>query len=485
MSSSGLIYAAIVGAWAAYLVPMWLRRQDELNEGRHTERFTTAIRILSRRGALERRYARMIANGDSNLDTVTSDVPARVEHPPPEASRTGRGARDEPAAAPPGTEKAPPGATAEHPPGSAARRRESPAAQAPRGRQVHAPVEPTGRPGSADGAFDRSRDPESRDAGSRIAKSAKSAKSARTPEPASADGARRPAGPPAGKARDNAPAKSGRPAAKTPRPGAVPPPRRGLRKLVLGIAAPKAPAPLRRPDGRAALLARRRRVVVGLFLAFTAGAVLAGLGGMAWLWLPALPGAALTVYIGYLRVQEHRRYEANLRSMRAPAARPPAARPAPPRPAARKPEADEPRRSAPAAPRRRPAAEGDTARRPRPTGEAGPPTERPAARPAPEARPKTSRREAEDRDHAEWIAALQTDTADARDRDAWDPVPVPLPTYVTAPVVPRGEPALPEAPEAAEEHHAPPTPLFDQYAEEALPSIPAYEPHEWPRAGNE
>ncbi|NUS58709.1 MAG: hypothetical protein HOV66_28230, partial [Streptomycetaceae bacterium] len=118
MSSSGLIYAAIVGAWAAYLVPMWLRRQDELNEGRHTERFTTAIRILSRRGALERRYARMIANGDSSLDTATSAVPARDEHPPPEASRTGRVARDEPAAAPPGTEKAPPGATAEHPPGS-------------------------------------------------------------------------------------------------------------------------------------------------------------------------------------------------------------------------------------------------------------------------------------------------------------------------------------------------------------------------------
>ena len=44
VSSSGLIYAVIVGAWAAYLVPMWLRRQDELNEARPTERFSTAIR---------------------------------------------------------------------------------------------------------------------------------------------------------------------------------------------------------------------------------------------------------------------------------------------------------------------------------------------------------------------------------------------------------------------------------------------------------
>ncbi|MFR9725325.1 hypothetical protein ACL02R_18450 [Streptomyces sp. MS19] len=48
MSSSGLIFAVIVGAWAAYLVPMWLRRQDELNEARPTERFSTAIRLLTR-----------------------------------------------------------------------------------------------------------------------------------------------------------------------------------------------------------------------------------------------------------------------------------------------------------------------------------------------------------------------------------------------------------------------------------------------------
>ncbi|WP_461033087.1 divisome protein SepX/GlpR [Streptomyces mayteni] len=53
MSSSGLIFAMIVGAWAAYLVPMWLRRQDELNEARPTERFSTAIRLLTRKRASE------------------------------------------------------------------------------------------------------------------------------------------------------------------------------------------------------------------------------------------------------------------------------------------------------------------------------------------------------------------------------------------------------------------------------------------------
>ncbi|NJQ15325.1 hypothetical protein HCN52_10275 [Streptomyces bohaiensis] len=58
VNSHGLIFAMIVGAWAAYLVPMWLRRQDELNEARPTERFSTAIRLLSGRAGLERRSAR-------------------------------------------------------------------------------------------------------------------------------------------------------------------------------------------------------------------------------------------------------------------------------------------------------------------------------------------------------------------------------------------------------------------------------------------
>ncbi|WP_405685452.1 hypothetical protein OG204_14785 [Streptomyces sp. NBC_01387] len=77
MSSSGLIYAVIVGAWAAYLVPMWLRRQDELNEARPTERFSTAIRLLSGRAGMERRYARELqerAAGESGSDDADPDV---------------------------------------------------------------------------------------------------------------------------------------------------------------------------------------------------------------------------------------------------------------------------------------------------------------------------------------------------------------------------------------------------------------------------
>ncbi len=91
MSSSGLIYAVIVGAWAAYLVPMWLRRQDELNEARPTERFSTAIRLLSGRAGMERRYARDLRarsaqEGEpdaSDPDAVTDSVDVRAFAVPP------------------------------------------------------------------------------------------------------------------------------------------------------------------------------------------------------------------------------------------------------------------------------------------------------------------------------------------------------------------------------------------------------------------
>jgi hypothetical protein len=57
MSSSGLMYAAIVAAWAVYLVPVWLRREDELNRARQTRRYATAITVLSHKDAFDRRTA--------------------------------------------------------------------------------------------------------------------------------------------------------------------------------------------------------------------------------------------------------------------------------------------------------------------------------------------------------------------------------------------------------------------------------------------
>lgn len=57
---SSIIYVAILGLWALYLIPLILRRHDELNESRSVDRFSTAMRILSRRTpTTDRRYVVM------------------------------------------------------------------------------------------------------------------------------------------------------------------------------------------------------------------------------------------------------------------------------------------------------------------------------------------------------------------------------------------------------------------------------------------
>ena len=82
MSSSGLIYAFIVGAWAVYLVPMWLRREDELNNARQTQRYTTAIKVLSHKESFERRYGH-VEDGEAEVR-----LPAAVgQGAAPEAGR--------------------------------------------------------------------------------------------------------------------------------------------------------------------------------------------------------------------------------------------------------------------------------------------------------------------------------------------------------------------------------------------------------------
>src|SRR5689334_11358181 len=75
---------------------MWLRRQDELNEARPTERFSTAIRLLSGRAAMERRYARDLrarsaeeVEPSADPDDVTDSVDVRafaVSPPRPQAT---------------------------------------------------------------------------------------------------------------------------------------------------------------------------------------------------------------------------------------------------------------------------------------------------------------------------------------------------------------------------------------------------------------
>jgi hypothetical protein len=46
---SSLVFVAIIGVWAAYLVPHWLRRRDDLAQSRTRDRFSGGLRVLQRR----------------------------------------------------------------------------------------------------------------------------------------------------------------------------------------------------------------------------------------------------------------------------------------------------------------------------------------------------------------------------------------------------------------------------------------------------
>ncbi|MEU0387408.1 divisome protein SepX/GlpR [Streptomyces chartreusis] len=314
MSSSGLIYAVIVGAWAAYLVPMWLRRQDELNEARPTERFSTAIRLLSGKAAMERRYAKDLQarsteegeQGAGDLDAVTDSVDVRAFA----VSKT------RPQTQAPVPSPAP----------------EQPARQAP------------------------------------------------GPSPASAARARGPV-----------------PAARR---GAAP--RTNKANQANQAAAARA--------RRSKVLARRRRTTTMLFLAFTLGAIVAAVGGLAFLWAPGVPAVMLSVYIAYLRSQERRRfaYQMDRRRAEAAAQRLRERQRQPRRRASADEEADEP--------------------------EEGP---EPATDPGLSALAADRRALVEQTDHAEWVDQQRERQRRPGQGDSWEPVPVPLPTYVTAPVAPR------------------------------------------------
>lgn len=357
MSSSGLIYAVIVGAWAAYLVPMWLRRQDELNEARPTERFSTAIRLLSGRAAMERRYARELRERTAEQPEHDAD---------PDAATDRLSSVDVRAFAAPRTEIRP-------------------------------------------------------------------------------------------EAPEDAPQEGERSTGRRPR----------QRQRPDGAAAERA--------RRSRVLARRRRTTTVLFLAFTLGAIVAAVGGLGFLWAPAVPAVLLSAYIMQMRAQERRRFAFTMDRRRAEAA-------------AQRLRENRPRRHQPV--------------------EVVVPDEEPVEHAEPEPAPQLSPQEAgrralvEQTDHAEWVD--QQRQRGPVTGDSWEPVPVPLPTYVTAPVAPRASSGVdvsdPETWSAARSSAAEPvppqretqdpagdapagrravqsrrardrgrTPLFDQYAEQDRP----------------
>jgi hypothetical protein len=179
------------------------------------------------------------------------------------------------------------------------------------------------------------------------------------------------------------------------------------------------PAPRRTPAQEAAaararrskVLARRRRTTVTLFVAFTLGAVVAAVGGLAFLWAPGVPAVLLSGYIAYLRTQERRRFAYQMDRRRAEAA------------AQRLHErARQPRRRAATA-----------------EADADEPEEGHAQGTDPGLSALAADRRAlvEQTDHAEWVDQQRERQRRPGHGDSWDPVPVPLPTYVTAPVAPR------------------------------------------------
>nr|WP_260859831.1 hypothetical protein [Streptomyces cupreus] len=283
---------------------MWLRRQDELNEARPTERFSTAIRLLSGRAGMERRYAkdlraRSADEGEPSADDpdgVTASVDVRAFAMPPTRPQT--------------------------------------AAPAP-------------EPGPAP------------------AQKSQKAQAAQKPVPA---------------------------ARRTP-------------------PTPAAEAAAARAQ-RTKVLARRRRTTVVLFLAFTLGAIVAAVGGLAFLWAPGVPAVLLSVYIAYLRTQERRRFAYQMDRRRAEAA------------------AQRLRERTRQPRRRMPADAGADAEEP--DEGAGPHTD-----PGLSALAADRRALVEQTDHAEWVDQQRERQRRPGQGDSWDPVPVPLPTYVTAPVAPR------------------------------------------------
>ncbi|MPY49164.1 divisome protein SepX/GlpR [Streptomyces acidicola] len=353
MSSSGLIYAVIVGAWAAYLVPMWLRRQDELNEARPTERFSTAIRLLSGRAGMERRYAkdlqaRSTDEGERNADpdAVTDSVDVRAYAMPPYRPQTRTQLPVEPGE-PKGKSGTPQGGA---PQGSARSGVSTGARPVPQQAQPGSKAQPGGKaqPGSKAQPQSSHASPPSKVAG-------KSASGVRGPRGTSAESAAR------------------------------------ARRLKV--------------------LARRRRTTVMLFVAFTCGAIVAAVGGLAFLWAPGVPAVLLSAYIAYLRTQERRRFAYTMDRRRAEVAA---------------------QRLRERQPRRRPTPDVDADE-----PEDGPET---GTNPGLSALAADRRALVEQTDHAEWVDQQRERQRRPGQGDSWDPVPVPLPTYVTAPVAPRATP---------------------------------------------
>ena len=74
---TGLIYVVIIALWAAVLIPIWLRRHDQISEVRSTARFSSAMNKLGSQGQVQ------YATDAYALDAQMMDTRALNVTPPP------------------------------------------------------------------------------------------------------------------------------------------------------------------------------------------------------------------------------------------------------------------------------------------------------------------------------------------------------------------------------------------------------------------
>jgi hypothetical protein len=87
---SPVIILGLVLMWACVLVPMWLRRHDEVEENRSVDRFSTAMHTLSRRESrADERYV-VVPHRTRSMDVHVSGASAPAEEPAPRAARASR-----------------------------------------------------------------------------------------------------------------------------------------------------------------------------------------------------------------------------------------------------------------------------------------------------------------------------------------------------------------------------------------------------------
>ena len=74
MDPSSLVFLAIIGVWAAYLVPTWLRRRVHFAQARARDRFSASARVLHRRSRPAARSASTAAVLSSPAAVTAADV---------------------------------------------------------------------------------------------------------------------------------------------------------------------------------------------------------------------------------------------------------------------------------------------------------------------------------------------------------------------------------------------------------------------------